>query len=315
MNFSVTILGSGAALPTKNRMPTSQYINCNNRHFLIDCAEGTQVQLRKYKINFQKISHIFISHLHGDHYFGLPGLISTMNLLGREKELMIYGPKELETLITPMLYYGGSRLGFTLTFIPIQPNKKTTIYEDEIVEVSSFPLVHKIPTCGFVIQEKAKLLKINPEKIAPYGLKIEHFKDLQHGKDILLENGKKCSYKDVTLPAQKAMCYAYCSDTKKSIRIVDYIKEATVLYHEATFLIKHQKRANTTTHSSTKDAAEIASKANVGLLIAGHISSRYKTGEDHLNELQSIFANSQVASDGMYIDLAKEQLKNVSPSS
>ena len=305
MNFSVTILGSGAALPTKNRMPSAQYVNCNNRHFLIDCAEGTQLQLRKYKINFQKISHVFISHLHGDHYFGLVGLLSTMNLLGREKELTIFGPSELEELINPMLQFGGSRLSFAVYFVRLNMTDEATIYEDEIVEVHSFPMDHKIPTCGFLIKEKPKLLKINPQKITEYDLKIEHFKALQNAQDIILETGEICKYQELTLPRQKALSYAYCSDTKKSLAISKNISGATVLYHEATFLIKDQKRANLTTHSTTKDAAEIAIDAKVQKLVVGHISSRYKTNEEHLKELKQIFSNSEVAEDGMCIDLTK----------
>jgi len=305
VNFSVTILGSGAALPTKNRMPSAQYVNCNNRHFLIDCAEGTQLQLRKYKINFQKISHVFISHLHGDHYFGLVGLLSTMNLLGREKELTIFGPSELEELINPMLQFGGSRLSFAVYFVRLNMTDEATIYEDEIVEVHSFPMDHKIPTCGFLIKEKPKLLKINPQKITEYDLKIEHFKALQNAQDIILETGEICKYQELTLPRQKALSYAYCSDTKKSLAISKNISGATVLYHEATFLIKDQKRANLTTHSTTKDAAEIAIDAKVQKLLVGHISSRYKTNEEHLKELKQIFSNSEVAEDGMCIDLTK----------
>jgi len=305
VNFYVTILGSGAALPTKNRMPTAQYVNCNNRHFLIDCAEGTQLQLRKFKINFQKISHIFISHLHGDHYFGLVGLLSTMNLLGREKELTIYGPTELEGFIRPMLEFGGSRLGFNVSFVELNMDTKVIVYEDDIVEVHSFPLVHKIPTCGFLIKEKPKPLKINPKKIKEYNLKIEQFKSLQNGKDIVLESGEKCKYQELTLPSKETLSYAYCSDTKKSLTISKYVKCATVLYHEATFLIKDQKRANATTHSSTKDAADIAIAAEVKKLVVGHISSRYKTNEEHLSELKELFINSDVVEDGMCIDLTK----------
>ena len=307
MNFSVTILGSGAALPTKNRMPTSQYVNCNNRHFLIDCAEGTQLQLRKYKINFQKISHIFISHLHGDHYFGLVGLLSTMNLLGREKELFIHGPKELQELILPMLHFGGARLAFKLTFTDLNTSDKTKIYEDSVLEVHSFPLLHKIPTCGFIIKEKKKALKINPAKIKEKNLKIVHFKALQNGQDIKLENGEEISFQDVTFPPTEVLSYAYCSDTKKNLKVVEFIKDATVLYHEATFLIKDQNRADNTYHSSTKDAALIASKANVKKLVVGHLSSRYKTNDAHTTELKKLFSNSEVAEDGLCIDLAKEQ--------
>ena len=204
-----------------------------------------------------------------------------------------------------MLEFGGSRLGFNVSFVELNMDVKAIIYEDDIVEVHSFPLVHKIPTCGFFIKEKPKPLKINPKKIKEYNLKIEQFKSLQNGKDIVLESGEKCKYQELTLPSKEVLSYAYCSDTKKSLTISKYVKSATVLYHEATFLIKDQKRANATTHSSTKDAADIAIAAEVKKLVVGHISSRYKTNEEHISELKELFINSDVVEDGMCIDLTK----------
>jgi len=305
VNFTVTILGSGAALPTQNRVPSSQYVNCNNRHFLIDCAEGTQLQLRKYKIHFQKISHIFISHLHGDHYFGLVGLLSSMNLLGRDKDITIYGPPELNTIIVQQLTLGGSRLSFEINFHALNFKDKVKILEDDVLEVYSFPLKHKIPTCGFLIKEKPKLLKINKEKIKDNKIKIEHFRNLQNGLDIELENGEICRYQDFTLPPLPEMSYAYCSDTKISNKIPDFIMEATVLYHEATFLIKEKDRAKATLHSTTEDAAKTALLAKVKKLYVGHISSRYTSDEKHQEEIQRIFENAEVAYDGLNIDLSK----------
>ena len=305
MNFTVTILGSGAALPTQNRVPSSQYINCNNRHFLIDCAEGTQLQLRKFKIHFQKISHIFISHLHGDHYFGLVGLLSSMNLLGREKDITIYGPPELQDLLVRQLTPGESKLSYDINFHSINFKEKNKIFEDEVVEVHSFPLKHKIPTCGFLIKEKPKLFKINKEKIKDKKLKIEHFRDLQNGLNIKLDSGEVCRYQDFTLPPSPEMSYAYCSDTKKNNKISEYIMGATALYHEATFLIKDKARAKSTLHSTTEDAAQIAVLAKVKKLIVGHISSRYTSDEVHQEEVQCIFENAEVAYDGMIIDLSK----------
>ncbi len=305
MNFTVTILGSGAALPTQNRVPSSQYINCNNRHFLIDCAEGTQLQLRKFKIHFQKISHIFISHLHGDHYFGLVGLLSSMNLLGREKDITIYGPPELQDLLVRQLTPGESKLSYDINFHSLNFKEKNKIFEDEVVEVYSFPLKHKIPTCGFLIKEKPKLLKINKEKIKGKKIKIEHFRDLQNGLDIKLDSGEVCRYQDFTLPPSPEMSYAYCSDTKKNNKISEYITGATALYHEATFLIKDKGRAKSTLHSTTEDAAQIAVLAKVKKLIVGHISSRYTSDEVHQEEVQCIFENAEVAYDGMIIDLSK----------
>ena len=306
MNFTVSILGSGAALPTQIRMPSAQYINCNNRHFLIDCAEGTQVQLRKYKIHFQKISRIFISHLHGDHYFGLVGLLSSFNLLGREKEIHIYGPSELEEILNKQLHFGGAKLSYSLHFHSLRFKEKEKIFEDDILEVYSFPLKHKIPTCGFLIQEKPKLLKLDPNQLKKKNIRLEQYKDLQNGKDIELENGDICSYKEVTKPPRPPMSYAYCSDTKKDLRIVDFIEGSTVLYHEATFLKKEKSRAKATMHSTTTDAAEIALLSNVKSLYVGHLSSRYSSDEEHLKELQEVFQNSHVAHDGLIVDLFKE---------
>lgn len=307
MNFTVTILGSGAALPTLKRMPTSQYVNCNNRHFLIDCAEGTQLQLRKYKINFQKISHIFISHLHGDHYFGLVGLLSSMNLLGREKKISIYGPSELEAIVIQQLTVGASKLAYDIQFYSLSYDEKIKIHEDDVVEVFSFPLKHKIPTCGFLIQEKPKLLKIDISKTKEKEIDIEHYQKLQKGQDITLSNGEICPYQDFTFPPNPPMSYAYCSDTKKDLRIPDFIKESTVLYHEATFLKKEKTLAKSTMHSTTIDAAEIAALSKVKGLYVGHLSSRYTSDEIHLEELQGVFKNSNVAYDGLIIDLFKEQ--------
>lgn len=306
MNFTVTILGSGAALPTLNRMPSSQYINCNNRHFLIDCAEGTQVQLRKYKVHFQKISHIFISHLHGDHYFGLVGLLSSMSLLGREKEMHLFGPPELEEIITTQLQYGGSRLSFNINFHSLRFDVKEKIHEDDVLEVFSFPLKHKVPTCGFLINEKPKLLKIDAEKLKDKNIEVEHYKVFQNGQDVKLENGTTYRYLDYTFPPHPPMSYAYCSDTKKDLNVPEFIKDCTVLYHEATFLKKDKSIANSTMHSTTIDAANIASLANVKSLYVGHLSSRYRSDEQHLSELKEVFKNSSVAYDGLIIDLSKQ---------
>ena len=306
MNFTVTILGSGAALPTLKRMPSAQYVNCNNRHLLIDCAEGTQVQLRKFKIHFQKISHVFISHLHGDHYFGLVGLLSSMNLLGREKEIHIYGPPALEGILITQLQIGTSKLSYPLHFHSLSFNSKELIHEDDVLEVFSFPLKHKIPTCGFLIKEKPKLLKIDIEKLKGKDIEIEHYQKLQKGQDITLKNGELFLHKDVTIAPHPPMSYAYCSDTKKDLKILDFIKGSTVLYHEATFLKKEKSIAKSTMHSTTVDAAEIASLAKVKSLYVGHISSRYRSDEDYLKELKEIFENSSVAYDGLIIDLFKQ---------
>ena len=306
MNFTVTILGSGAALPTLKRMPSAQYVNCNNRHFLIDCAEGTQIQLRKFKIHFQKISHVFISHLHGDHYFGLVGLLSSMNLLGREKSIHIYGPPALEEILMLQLQLGTSKLSYQIEFHELNFAEKELILEDDIVEVFSFPLKHKIPTCGFLIKEKPKKLKINTEKLKGKDIEIEDYQRLQNAQDIKLKNGELLSYKEVTFQPHPPMSYAYCSDTKKDERISTFIKGCTALYHESTFLKKEKSIAKSTMHSTTTDAAEIASLACAKSLYVGHISSRYKSDEDFISELKEVFDNSHVTHDGLIIDLFKQ---------
>jgi ribonuclease Z len=236
----------------------------------------------------------------------LVGLLSSLNLLGREKEIHIYGPFELEEILMKQLHFGGSKLSYLLHFHPLSFKEKEKIFEDDVLEVYSFPLKHKIPTCGFLIQEKPKMLKLDPAQLKNKNIRVEQYKDLQNGKDIELENGEICRYQEVTKPPRAPMSYAYCSDTKKDLRVVDFIKESTVLYHEATFLKKEKSRAKTTMHSTTSDAAEIALLSHVKSLYVGHLSSRYTSDEEHLKELQEVFENSHVAYDGLIVDLFKE---------
>lgn len=305
MSFTVTILGSGAALPTGKRNPTSQYIFCNNRHILIDCGEGTQMQLRKFGIPFQRITHIFISHLHGDHFFGLPGLLSTMNLLGRNQGVTIYGPPTLETLLKNILECGGHKLTFGLKFVPVTNDKEQLIFEDKLLEIKSFPLKHRIPTCGFRIQEKPKEYRLNAIALKEDNIPFEFFHRLKKGESPIDENGKKIDFKNYTFTPKPSLSYSYCSDTAYSEKIIPFIKDSTLLYHEATFTENQKDRAKATFHSTAKQAAEIASKAGVGKLMLGHISSRYSETETHLIEAKQIFDNTLIAEDGLKIDLEK----------
>ena len=305
MSFTVTILGSGAALPTGKRNPTSQYIFCNNRHILIDCGEGTQMQLRKFGIPFQRITHIFISHLHGDHFFGLPGLLSTMNLLGRNQGVTIYGPAILETLLKNILECGGHKLTFGLKFVPISDDKEHLIFEDKLIQITSFPLKHRIPTCGFRIQEKPKEYRLNAEALKEDNIPFEFFHRLKKGESPLNENGKKIDFKKYTFSPKPSLSYSYCSDTAYSEKLIPIIKDSTLLYHEATFTETHKDRAKATYHSTARQAAEIASKANVKALILGHISSRYADTENHLEEAKTIFEKTKIAEDGLKFDLEK----------
>jgi ribonuclease Z len=300
MTFEVLILGSGAALPTSFRNPSSQYINCNNRHILIDCAEGTQHQLRKHGVLFQKIEHILISHLHGDHFFGLVGLLSTMSLLGRKKKICIYCPEGLEKIIQLQLEVGHAKLDFEVIYIFHQFKEHKIVFEDKQIQIETFPLRHRIPTAGFVIREKDKEFRILGDEFKKAQLSLTAIPFFKAGKDFEDESGEKFSYLDYTLPPKKSRSYAYCSDTNYYEKIIPFIQGVTCLYHEATFLDIMKKRAKQTFHTTALEAATIAQKAEVQKLIIGHLS-RYTSDKEHLEEAMSIFPNTRVAHDGMLL--------------
>ncbi len=299
--FQVVVLGSGAAVPTSHRAPSSQYIVCNNRHLLIDCGEGTQTQMRKFGVHFQKISHIFISHLHGDHYFGLIGLLSTMNLLGRNQGIVIYGPAPLEAILTAQFEAGMSQMSFNLKFIPLVSSEKELILEDTHLKVFAFPLKHRIQTFGFLIEEKSSVLKLDLAAIKKAGIKQEHYRLLKQAKDVSLIDGTTIHYTDFTLPSLPPLKYAYCSDTAPFKKLSMYVSDATVLYHEATFTNEHKDRAKKTFHSTAEQAASTALNLGVKKLYIGHFSSRYPTCEVHLSEATAIFPNTIIVEDGMKI--------------
>ncbi len=298
MNFSITILGSGAALPTFSRNPSSQYIECNNRHILIDCGEGTQMQMRKFGVKFQRISHILISHLHGDHFFGLAGLLSTMHLLGRDKGITIYGPQGLEQIIRSQLEIGGTKLDFGITFITLDGKSSQLIFEDKLIEIHTFPLKHRVPTNGFLIKEKTKEYNLLGDLFKQDGLSIKFIQKFKNGEDVVDENGKTHYFKDYTTPPPPTRSYAYCSDTIYYENIIPSISNVDLLYHEATFTELHKQRAKATFHSTAIDAAKIAIKANVKKLLLGHISSRFENGDEHLKEAKTVFDNTIVVEDG-----------------
>jgi ribonuclease Z len=301
--FEVVVLGSGAALPTSNRAPSAQYIVCNNRHLLIDCGEGTQSQMRKYGVHFQKIAHIFISHLHGDHYFGLIGLLSTMSLLGRNQGLTIYGPVSLENILKVQFEAAFSPLNFQLNFIPLTANQKEVIFEDNLLRVSAFPLKHRIPTFGFLIEEKGSELKLNLPALKEAGIKKEYFRLLKQGNSIELLDGTLLNFADYTISASPPLSYAYCSDTAPFKNIYSFINGTTFLYHEATFSNRHKERAKNTAHSTAEQAATVALNLGVKQLFLGHFSSRYANCEEHLSEASAIFPNTTIVEDGMKISI------------
>ena len=298
MSFKLTILGCNSAIPTTERKPTAQLLNVDERFFLIDCGEGTQLQLRKYKIKMQSIQHIFISHLHGDHYFGLIGLISTMHLLGREKELHVYGPPKLKDIINIQLSASNTELKYPLFFHTFGFDFPQVILQNESIVVETIPLDHSIDCCGFLFREVEKPRRMRREKIQEYGIANYLVPKIKEGGDFVLPDGTVIPHLELTRSAQKSRSFAFCSDTCFKPSIVDQIKNVDILYHEATFLQDLKQRAQFTKHSTAAQAATIAKKANVGKLIIGHYSQRYFDLEPLLDEAKSIFDSSFLAIEG-----------------
>lgn len=298
MKFELTILGASSATPTSNRNPTAQVLNVLERFFLIDCGEGTQMQLRKFKIKFQRIHHIFISHLHGDHYFGLMGILSSMHLLGRQNELHLYAPAPLKEIIDIQLKHSETNLNYPLIFHPLRFDDKTPLFEDELVKVSSFPLFHRIATCGFLFEEKEKKKNIIKEKIKEYDLGVVDIQNIRAGSDFVTKQGKLIPNNELTHPSPRLRKYAYCSDTRYNEKLIEYVSGVDLLYHEATFLHELIDRAEATFHTTAKEAAIFASKANVKQLIIGHFSARYPDLNPLLEEASAIFPNTLLAIEG-----------------
>jgi ribonuclease Z len=295
--FELTVLGSGSALPTIKKRPTSQLIHYSNKYFLIDCGEGTQVQLRKAKISFLKINHIFISHLHGDHYFGLVGLISSMHLLGRVADLHIYAPKELQEIIELQMRASYTQLRFTIHYTKLDSKESELILDDKNIQVFTIPLKHKILTNGFLFKEKPRLRKVKAEKLDFY--EIPHYKiqKIKEGEDYQLPNGEVIANSILTFPPEQARSYAFCSDTAYREKIIPIIEGVDVLYHETTFLEKELELAKKTSHSTALHAALIAKQAKVKQLLIGHFSARYNE-EDYpqfIEEVKQKFENVEIA--------------------
>ena len=298
MIFTVTVLGSGSAAPTSQRGLTSQYIVCRGRHILIDCGEGTQMQIRKFGVKFQRIEHILISHLHGDHYFGLVGLLSSMHLMGRTKAIQIYGPEGLQEIIEIQLHHAGARLSFDVKFQIVNAKESGVLFEDDKFCIEYFPLVHRIPTTGFIIREKLKDRHILAERAEKDGVKLEYYHRLRKGEDVTDEDGNIWLSSTYTRPPDIPRAFAFCSDTRYDESIVPFVHGVNLLYHEATFIEQHADRAKATMHSTAKQAAQIAKLAEVDVLLMGHLSARYDREDLHLEEAKTIFDKCIVASDG-----------------
>lgn len=299
MDFKVTILGSNSALPAHGRNQTSQVVTLGNSFLLIDCGESTQIQLRKFRVRFSKIDYIFISHLHGDHYLGLMGLISTFHLARRIKTLTIYGPKGLDEIITVQLKYGNLNLNFPLQFIQTTSEEKNLLLEENDFRVFSFPLKHRIPCTGFIVEEKPRLRNLVKDKVQFTKIGFEAINMLRSGKDVLDERGNiKYSVKEYTHPPAPLRKYAFCSDTIYDEDIIPYIRDANLLYHESTFMNAHQTRARDTCHSTAAQAASIAIASNARQLLLGHFSTRYPDLQPLLLEAKEIFAEVSLGEEG-----------------
>jgi ribonuclease Z len=298
MPFELTILGSSSATPTSERFPTAQVLNALGRFFLIDCGEGTQIQIRRQKIAFSKIKHIFISHLHGDHFYGLIGIISTFNLLGIKNDIHIYSPSQLKDIIQPQLDFLKGGMQFNVVFHPLNFKKPQKIYTDNKVEVTSFPLKHSISTCGFLFEEIQKEANIKKECINKYKIPIAQIKEIKKGDDFKTASGKIIPNEELTIPPPPPRSYAFCSDTAFHPPIAEIIGDVDLLYHESTFTEELKDWAKNTYHSTALEAGEIAKLSNAGKLILGHFSARYKNILPFLEEARSVFPNTEAAVDG-----------------
>lgn len=299
LSIELTVLGTGSATPTLRRNPSAQVLNVSDKLYLIDCGEGTQIALRKNKIKFQRIEHILISHLHGDHYLGLQGLLSTFGLLGREKELHIYSPPGLEEITKLQFKLSRSKALYPLHFHAISIDKPTLIVENDQLTISAFPLKHRVPTLGFLFREKEKLRHINGHLAKELNIPHFAFNQLKKGLDCKNpENGEVYSFEKLTFPADPSYSYAYCSDTDYMPELAEVVKNVDLLYHETTFMQKDVELARKTKHSTCFEAASVAKEANVKKLLMGHYSSRYNNNELMLEECKKVFENTILTDDG-----------------
>lgn len=296
--FEVFILGSGSAIPGKHKNHTSQLVSYNSRFFLFDCGEGTQIQLRKYGLSLQKIDHIFISHAHGDHYLGLAGLISSMNLLGREKKLTVYCPPGIRKVIEMHFELANSRSSFPINFVYTQTENEAILYEDQHVTVRSFPVKHKIPTTGFKITGGTKKRKLLRDKIEAYNVPKHLRAGISDGKDYRKENGDIVPNELLTTEPEPFRHYAFCADTIYRKDLVPFLKGVDLMYHEASFLKEDEKKAKEHLHSTAEQAAMIAKEAGAGKLLIGHFSSKYRDDQAFLDEACAVFANTEIAIEG-----------------
>lgn len=299
--FDVHILGCGSALPTTRHFSSSQVVNLRDKLYMIDCGEGTQLQFRKAKLKFSRLNHIFISHLHGDHCFGLLGLISTLNLLGRTAELHIHSPKGLEELLKPMLSFFCNHITFEVCFHEFNTKKADVIYEDRSLTVSSIPLKHRMPCCGFLFAEKQLPNHIKRDMVDFYKVPVFEMNRIKNGADYITPEGETILNSILTTPSELPRKYAYCSDTIYHPAIVEQVKGVDLLFHESTFLTDEIGRAKETFHSTASQAAQIARMAEVKKLLIGHFSARYEDDSVFYDEAAVIFPDTILAKEMLCI--------------
>ncbi|MEP1096926.1 MAG: ribonuclease Z [Cyclobacteriaceae bacterium] len=305
MSFELQILGSNSAAFAHRRHHTSQLLKIQNEHFLIDCGEGTQLLLKKYHVKISKIDHILISHLHGDHYFGLIGLLSTMHLFGREKELTLIAPPGLAEIISLQLKHSQTWLMYKINFVEWTPNEVELVFENQAITIDSIPMNHGVPCSGFLFKEKKKRRRIHREAFADLNLTPLEINKLKNGEDLLNSDGSiKHENKVLTIDPHPQFSYAYCSDTEYKPEITEQIKGVNLLYHESTFADDMIDRAHNTFHSTAKEAASIAKEAEVDRLVLGHFSARYRELDVILEEAKTVFPNSHLAVEGTKFEVS-----------
>lgn len=301
--FRVHILGCGSALPTLKHHSSSQVIEIRDKLFMVDCGEGTQMQLRRSRLRFTKINTIFISHVHGDHCFGLIGLISTFGLLGRTAPLHVYAPKEMEEILSMQIDFFCTALGYDVVFHGVETTEEKVIYEDRSLTVTTIPLLHRKPCCGFLFKEKQMLPHIRREVFDAYGVPLSQINNIKNGQDWITEEGDVIPNKLLTKPSEPARSYAYCSDTKYMPELYKCIKDVDLLYHESTYMDEDSDKAILYNHSTAKEAAMVAKAADAKKLILGHFSARYEDEQLLLDEAKGVFENTFLANEMVVFDV------------
>lgn len=301
--FKIHILGCGSALPTLKHNASSQLIEMRGKCFMVDCGEGAQMQFRRSHIHFSKLNAIFISHMHGDHCFGLMGLLSTLGMLGRTSKLRIYAPKDYELLFKQQVEFFMQTMEYEMEMIPIDTEKQQVIYEDHSLTVETVPLQHRVPCCGFIFREKPTLPHIRRDMIDYYGIPVSQINNIKNGADWTNEDGDVIPNARLVQPADSPRSYAYCSDTRFMPALKEQVKGVTVLYHESTYTSEQEDRAKIYYHSTARQAATIAAGAGVGTLLLGHYSARYNDEQVLLEEAKAVFPNSILTQEGMVFDV------------